>query len=257
MAVFHSGDADIHYFSSGDGRPVMLIHGFASSHKINWGNTGWIDQLTRAGRRVIAPDLRGHGKSTKFYAPMQYHSRLMVGDMIGLMDLLSIESADIIGYSMGAWVSTHFMAAFPDRTGAVVLGGVGARMVDFGLKAEAMAQALRTPYPAQITEPFLRGLRDFAELAGNDLRALSACSRGVYSDGPPAFEQAAGPVLVIAGEKDDVAGPPDALAARMPNALSITVPACDHLTALTRREFKLEAIQFLDRHPHPKNVVSR
>ena len=44
-------------------RPVLLIHGFSASSKLNWEDTGWILALLEAGRRVIAVDLPGHGRS--------------------------------------------------------------------------------------------------------------------------------------------------------------------------------------------------
>ncbi len=47
------------------GEPILLIHGFASTHAVNWVNTAWVRTLTHAGRRVIALDNRGHGKSGK------------------------------------------------------------------------------------------------------------------------------------------------------------------------------------------------
>jgi pimeloyl-ACP methyl ester carboxylesterase len=257
LTVFHSDGVDINYHAAGTGKPVVLVHGFASSHRINWINTGWIDQLTRNGRQVIAPDLRGHGDSTKFYSPADYPCRLMGQDIIGLMDRLEIESADMIGYSMGAWISSYLMVRFPERFNAVVLGGIGAVIMEFHQRGEQIARALSTPYPEQITQPFLRALREFSELAGNDLRALTACARGVYSDGPPNFQSAEKPVLVITGEKDDVAGPPEKLAALIPNAQTVIVPACDHLTALTRREYQLEVFKFLDRHPHKKASLTQ
>jgi pimeloyl-ACP methyl ester carboxylesterase len=50
------------------GEPILLIHGFASNHRINWVNPRWVETLTRSGRRVIALDNRGHGASQKLYS---------------------------------------------------------------------------------------------------------------------------------------------------------------------------------------------
>ena len=62
------------------GEPILLIHGFASNHRINWVNPRWVDTLTKAGRRVVAFDNRGHGQSEKLYAPADYHADLMTRD---------------------------------------------------------------------------------------------------------------------------------------------------------------------------------
>jgi len=63
-AAFRSGDAEIAYLDAGEGEPVVLVHGFASTKEANWVVPGWIDTLTRAGRRAIALDNRGHGASS-------------------------------------------------------------------------------------------------------------------------------------------------------------------------------------------------
>lgn len=193
-------------------------------------------------------DLRGHGKSTKFPSPSDYHPGLMGRDILALMDHLQIEQADLLGYSMGAWISAHLMISSPARFNAVVLGGMGDNLLLFGNRSERIAEALTTPFPESITEPFLKGLRQFSELIGNDARALAACTRGVYSPGMPELERAEKPVLLITGDSDQVAGHPDQLARLIPGAQTIIVPGCDHLTALTRREFKEEVMRFLDRH---------
>ena len=77
--VFTSGDAEIAYLDAGEGAPIVLVHGFASTKETNWLAPGWIDTLTRAGRRAIALDDRGHGASTKLYdpaaLPQRHHGR--------------------------------------------------------------------------------------------------------------------------------------------------------------------------------------
>src|ERR1700754_947233 len=100
--TFRSDDADIAYLDAGDGAPIVLVHGFASTKETNWVAPGWVDTLTRAGRRVIALDDRGHGASSKLYDPARYHTALMAEDVRALMDHLRIERADLMGYSMGA-----------------------------------------------------------------------------------------------------------------------------------------------------------
>ena len=87
------------------GEPILLIHGFASSHRINWVNPRWVDTLSKAGRRVIAFDNRGHGRSEKLYDPAAYHSDVMARDAANLLDHLSIPRADVMGYSMGARIA--------------------------------------------------------------------------------------------------------------------------------------------------------
>ena len=65
MQSFDSDGVEIAYIDEGEGQPILLIHGFASNITINWIETGWVRTLTGAGRRVIAIDNRGHGRSEK------------------------------------------------------------------------------------------------------------------------------------------------------------------------------------------------
>ena len=65
MPSFHHGDVEIAYLDEGEGEPIVLVHGFASSKNVNWVYPTWVSDLKKAGRRVIALDNRGHGDSGK------------------------------------------------------------------------------------------------------------------------------------------------------------------------------------------------
>src|SRR5271170_6869079 len=112
------------------GEPILLIHGFASSHRINWVNPRWVDTLSKAGRRVIAFDNRGHGRSEKLHDPAAYASDLMAQDAANLLDHLSIARADVMGYSMGARIASFLALAEPWRVRSMILGGLGAHLVE-------------------------------------------------------------------------------------------------------------------------------
>ena len=114
------------------GEPILLIHGFASNHAVNWVNTMWVTALSRAGRRVIALDNRGHGKSEKLYDPAAYDSYIMAEDAIRLLDHLDIARADVMGYSMGARISAHLALVHSERVRALLLGGLGIHLVEGG-----------------------------------------------------------------------------------------------------------------------------
>ena len=104
----------------GAGDPILLIHGFASNHAVNWVNTLWTTTLSRAGFRVIALDNRGHGQSQKLYRPEDYDSWTMAEDARNLLDHLDIERADVMGYSRGARISAHLALLDPARVRSIL-----------------------------------------------------------------------------------------------------------------------------------------
>ena len=94
MPSFHNGAVEIAYLDEGEGDPILLVHGFASTMNVNWVYPTWVSELKKNGRRVIALDNRGHGDSEKLYDPEAYHIPTMAGDVSALMDHLDIERAD-------------------------------------------------------------------------------------------------------------------------------------------------------------------
>jgi pimeloyl-ACP methyl ester carboxylesterase len=130
MPSFTNGDVEIAYLDEGEGEPIVLVHGFASTKEINWAQPGWIGTLNRAGRRAVALDNRGHGASSKLYDPAAYHSAAMADDVRALLDHLKIERADIMGYSMGARITAFLAVKHPERVRSAILGGLGIRLVE-------------------------------------------------------------------------------------------------------------------------------
>jgi pimeloyl-ACP methyl ester carboxylesterase len=94
---FDSSGVQIRYIEQGTGEPVVLIHGYASSIERSWIEPGVLPNLARD-HRVIAFDLRGHGKSGKPKDPKAYGTE-MGQDAVRLMDHLKIQRAHIVGYS--------------------------------------------------------------------------------------------------------------------------------------------------------------
>ena len=153
--------------------PILLIHGFASNHLINWVNPRWVDTLTEAGRRVLAFDNRGHGQSEKLYAPADYHLDLMTRDAANLLAHLGVERADVMGYSMGARIASFLALAEPRLVRSLILGGLGDRLVRDGGLPEAIAEALEAPSLESLTDPTQRLFRGFRR--PDEERSRRAC----------------------------------------------------------------------------------
>jgi pimeloyl-ACP methyl ester carboxylesterase len=247
MTSFKNGDVEIAYLDEGEGEPIVLVHGFASTNEVNWVQPGWVTALMRAGRRVIALDNRGHGQSSKLYDPAAYHSATMAEDVRALLDHLSIERADVMGYSMGARICAFLAVNSPARVRAVILGGLGIRLVDGVGLPETIADALEAPSLADVSDPTGRIFRAFGEQTKSDLKALAACMRGSRQILSRAQVAAiAKPVLVAVGVKDPVAGSAQALAALIPGARALDIPDRDHMLAVGDKVFKAGVLDFLN-----------
>src|SRR4029077_3701604 len=163
MPSFRHGSVEIAYLDEGEGEPIVLVHGFASNKEVNWVAPGWITTLTRAGRRAIALDNRGHGASTKLYDPAAYHSAIMAEDVRALLDHLHLPRADVMGYSMGARNTAFLALAHPQRVRSAIFGGLGINLVDGAALPPSIADAMEAPSLASLQDPFDRVFRAFAE----------------------------------------------------------------------------------------------
>ncbi|HXW27194.1 MAG TPA: alpha/beta fold hydrolase [Xanthobacteraceae bacterium] len=247
MARFAHGPVEIDYLDEGEGDPVVLVHGFASTKEINWAFPGWVTTLRRAGRRAVALDNRGHGRSTKLYRPQDYTIALMASDVRALVDHLGLERADFIGYSMGARICAHLAVHATARVRSAVLAGVGMSLVTGRSISEIVAAALEAPSLADVSDPTGRTFRAFAEQTRSDLRALAACIRGSGDRIAPADMAAVRvPILVAAGTADAVAGPAPPLAAMIPGAQLLDIPGRDHMRAVGDQVFKDGTLAFLN-----------
>ena len=246
MPYFTHDDVEMAYLDEGSGEPIVLVHGFASNKEVNWVGPGWVTALTRAGRRVIALDDRGHGASAKLYDPAVYHSAIMADDVRALLDHLDLPRADVMGYSMGARITAFLALLHPGRVRSAVLGGLGIRLVEGVGLPDTIATALEAPSLADVSDPTAYMFRAFAEQTKSDLRALAACLRG--SRQTLSRDEVGGievPLLVAVGSKDPIAGSPEELAALIPGARALAIPDRDHMLAVGDRAFKAAVSDFL------------
>ncbi|RVB62680.1 alpha/beta hydrolase, partial [Mesorhizobium sp. M7A.F.Ca.CA.004.06.1.1] len=190
--------------ASGEGDPVLMIHGFASSHYVNWVSPGWFKTLNDAGYRAIAFDNRGHGSSSKSYEEADYTPVKMASDAAALLGHLGIGRAHVMGYSMGARIAAFMALSDPDKVATLVFGGLGIGMVDGVGDWDPIAAALLADDPAATSHPRGRSFRAFADQTRSDRRALAACiakSRELLSEQDIA--RIAQPTLVAVGTTDD------------------------------------------------------
>ena len=248
MKTFDSNAVELAYLDEGTGDPILLLHGFASNVQVNWVDTGWVRFLTGHGYRVIALDNRGHGQSAKLYRPEDYGMPVMAEDARRLLDHLAIQSADVMGYSMGARITAFLALTHPTRVRRCILGGLGYNMVRGMAGTGPIAHALEADSIEQVTNPTARTFRAFAEQTKSDLKALAAVIRS--SRDPLSAEDVgrlACPVLVAVGTEDVVAGSAQALADLIPNGRVLDIAGRDHMKAVGDRIYKEGVLAFLQK----------
>jgi len=245
---FSSDGVEIAFIDEGEGDPILLVHGFGSNLGVNWRATGWIDVLRRDGRRVIALDVRGHGKSGKPHGGAAYRMTMLSQDAQNLLDHLGLAEADVMGYSMGSRIGAWLALEHASSVRSLVLGGMGLALVEGIGGEEEIAQALEAPDIAAVQSQTGWAYRKFAEATGSDLHALAACIR-VQRETVPAARLATlkMPVLVAVGEHDAIAGSPQGLARLIPGAELCVIARRDHMLATGDRQFKECALTFLRR----------
>jgi pimeloyl-ACP methyl ester carboxylesterase len=245
MHKFNSAGVEIAYYVEGEGPPVLLIHGFASNALVNWRETGWFKTLIEAGRQVIAIDNRGHGASEKLYDSADYSAPIMADDAARLLDHLGIAEVDVMGYSMGARITAFMLINHHARVRRAVLGGLAERMISGVPGSTEIAAALEADSLTGVTDLAGRAFRIFAMRTGGDLKALAACIRSSrVRIKEEALAKVARPVMVVAGDKDELAGDIAPLVAAIPGAVGLTLPGKDHMSAVGDLSYKREVLQF-------------
>jgi pimeloyl-ACP methyl ester carboxylesterase len=250
MPSFHNGDVEIAYIDEGEGDPIVLVHGFASTFSVNWVYPAWVSDLRNNGRRVIALDNRGHGASAKLYDSEAYFIPTMASDVIALMDHLKIERADIMGYSLGARMTAWLALSQPGRLRSAVLGGIGMALIEGGGPGENVAAALEARSLDVVSDPVGRMFRAFADQTRSDRRALACCLRGsrrlMTQDEVAAITV---PVLIAVGTVDEIAGSAAALGRIIGDAEVLDIPNRDHMRAVGDKVYKTGVMRFLSDRP--------
>lgn len=245
MNTVNLSGTEIAYLDEGEGYPIVLIHGFASTASVNWLGTGWIKTLSDAGFRVIAVDNRGHGKSSKFYDESDYLLTHMAGDIAGLISELGLDTPHVMGYSMGCRITTTLASEHDLPLGKLVLAGNGLNMIKGGFDTNIVRDALLADTLEEAAPGTGRDFRVFAEKTGNDLKALAACIRGQVIP-QSVFESLQNETLVIVGDEDDIAIDGDKLAELIPHGRFEDIPGRNHMNAVGDKVYKQKVLAFLE-----------
>jgi pimeloyl-ACP methyl ester carboxylesterase len=230
MPYVDNDSVKIYYETYGNGPDLLISHGFMSSLEV-YKQYSWLNDLSK-NNRIILIDCRGHGKSDKPKDTRQYEK--MVDDYIKLLDHLSIERANIFGYSMSGWLTLVLLLKHPKRVKSAIIGGISVHP-DVGKIYEARLKALKgekTDNPAGLM--FYKGIKQL----GYDLNLSLSIISGIYyqikTAGLHDFEQTKEnlkaitiPIITILGSNDKAVNK-DFIAQVVPGACHFQIQGRDH-----------------------------
>jgi pimeloyl-ACP methyl ester carboxylesterase len=235
---------ELAYLDLGEGRPVVLLHGFLASGR-QWLDHGPALALLREGYRVILPDLRGHGDSSRPHDPAAYPPDVLTDDGFALIEHLGLNDFDLGGYSLGAKIVLQMLARGGDPGRAVVAGQGLAAVTNTAprgryrrvLTALLNGDAIEPSSPDAETASWITRL-------GGDPQALLRVLDSLVPTTHAEIRQISTPTLVVVGDEDRTHVSADALGSMLPQGQFSRVPG-DHWTALTGPELATTIVEFL------------
>jgi pimeloyl-ACP methyl ester carboxylesterase len=236
----------IHYEVEGDGPPLVLLHGGLNDLRV-WYDLGYIESL-KNDYRLILIDLRGYGASDKPHDSRAYEMKLLVDDIVAVLDDLKVGKAHLLGYSLSGRICFGAAKYAPERFHSFIIGGAHAGMLDQNehkddvelLKkgADALIAAIEKDLGSQLP-PERR-----ARLAAIDFEAVVALFsashwRLSFEDVLPAMTMLC---LIFVGEADSLHSGAKECAKNLPNATFISFPNLGHFQLLSQRHLLLPHI---------------
>jgi pimeloyl-ACP methyl ester carboxylesterase len=233
----------LHVSEMGEGRALILLHGYFSDAETNWIKYGHAALLAEAGLRVIMPDLRAHGQSDKPHYAAAYPRDVLADDILSLVGQLGLTDYDLGGYSLGGRTVARMLVkgATPRRViisgmGLEGLTNTGTRAAHFRTIFEGLGKHARGT-PEWMAEAFLK-------TTGGDPVALARILDTFVDTPIAAIRGWPMPVQVLVGADDDDNGSGAALAAALSDATLSVVPG-NHMSAVVKPELGQAMVGFL------------
>jgi len=228
---------------TGEGRPLVLIHGYFSNAWTNWIRYGHAKLLAEAGLRVIMPDLRAHGDSARPHDPAAYPPDILADDGFALIAHLGLTDYDLGGYSLGGRTTARLLALGARPRRAIIAG--------MGLEGLVDTKGRGRFFRSMLTNlgTFERGTSEwmaeaFLKTIGGDPEALLGILETFVDTPPEALAAIAVPTLVVSGADDRDNGSAEQLAELLPVGRYVEIPG-NHMSAVTRPELGLAMRDFL------------
>lgn len=227
----------------GEGRPVVLLHGYFSDAVTNWIRYGHAAAIAARGFRVVMPDLRAHGASDRPHDPARYPPDVLAEDGHALIRHLNLTDYDLGGYSLGARTVCRMLAtgAAPRRA---VFSGMGLDGLTHAERRVGHFRHVLTRLGTHERGSAAWAAEAFLKTTGGDPLALLGLLDSFVSTPLARIEGFAVPALVVNGMQDDDNGSAAALADALPQAAYVEVPG-NHMSAVARPELGVAIADFL------------
>ncbi len=241
---FHGRDgAALVYREMGEGRPLVLLHGYISTATVNWVRYGHAARIAACGHRVIMPDLRGHGDSARPHDPSAYPPDVLADDGFALIEQLGLTDFDLGGYSLGGRTVVRMLVrgATPGRA---IVAGMGLEGIFHTGEGIAFFRRVLTNLGTfEQGTPEWR-VEAFLKTAHGDPVALLRILDTFVDTPTEALARIKVPALVVVGAEDDANGSARALTAALPDGRFVEVPG-NHMSAVARPELGAAIADFL------------
>jgi pimeloyl-ACP methyl ester carboxylesterase len=231
------------YREVGEGRPVVLLHGYFSTATVNWVRYGHAAKLASLGYRVVMPDLRGHGDSAKPHDTAAYPPDVLADDGFQLIEHLGLTDYDLGGYSLGGRTTMRMLVRGASPRRAIVAGMGLEGIIHTGWRSAHFRRILTN------LGTFERGTAEwmaeaFLKTVGGDPVALLHVLDTFVDTPRTALARIETRTLVLVGTEDDDNGSAEALAAALPHGRHAVVPG-NHMSAVTKPELGSAIADFL------------
>lgn len=232
------------YREVGDGRPLVLFHGFTASGT-QWLDFGPAEELASQGRRVVLPDMRGHGDGTRTHDPSAYPPDVLTDDGLALVEHLGLDDYDLGGYSLGGRIALRMLTRGA-RPARAIVAGQGLASVTGSARGGALHHVLTALAEGEDIAPGSPDAQTahWITTLGGDPQALLHVLASLVPTSGAALGTITTPVLVVVGDQDHGQATADELAAALPGGRFAQVPG-DHWSALTAPELGSAITTFL------------
>jgi pimeloyl-ACP methyl ester carboxylesterase len=245
-AIHHwtaSDGIQLAWHETGEGRPVVLLHGLFSDAKMNWLNFGHAERIAAAGFRVIMPDLRAHGLSGKPQAEENYPPGILVRDVNELIAHLGLADFDLGGFSLGARTVVQAVGEGL-RPGKAILAGMGLRgLQKWDRRQQFFRDAIGNFETSSRGDPHWLAIQ-FMKTMKVDRQAALHVLASFGSIAPEWLQGFTMRTLVVCGSEDEDNGSAHELAEALPDAVFAQVPGT-HMSSVTKPELGDEIAKFL------------